>query len=305
MGGGTYDFNSRSTRTKMFASMDSAQLFEQTSQRKSHKSMLPNAANKAQLREARDSEAHPNSVPVIIVMDITGSMEDIPVHMIKEGLPKMVSKMMELGIKDPQIMVMAVGDSRSDNDDGVFQIGQFESADAEMDMWLSRIWISGKGGGNGGESYHWGYLYARDHIQTDAWDKRKQKGFIFTIGDDNCHHSLSSREISEYMGEVSNVKESVESKNLVDQVKEKWNIYHIQLGDGYTQKNWEALIGKENVFEMRRNDYDGMANKIATTVVSYTNHESKGGSSVPVTKKETKEETPKQSEEPESQKITL
>lgn len=303
MGGGSYDFQARSVRTASFAKKSTSQLFEQTSQRKSHKSMLPNAANKAHLREARDSEAHPNSVPVIIAMDVTGSMEDIPVHLIKEGLPKIVSKMMELGVKDPQIMVMAIGDSRSDNDDGVFQIGQFESADAEMDMWLSRIWISGKGGGNGGESYHWAYLYARDHVQTDAWDKRKQKGFIFTIGDDSCHSTLSSREISEYMGEVSNIKESVESKSLVDEVKEKWNIYHIQLGDSWEQKNWEDLIGKENVFDLRRNDYDGMANKIATTVASYSKVTTVTPGPQPVKEETTKVDTDVPEEQ--SQKITL
>lgn len=304
MGGGTYDFQARSLRTASYASKSADQLFEQNKQKKSHKSMLPNAANKAQLREARDSETHPNSVPVIIALDVTGSMGDIPLHLIKEGLPKIVSKMMELGVKDPQIMVMAIGDSRSDNNDGVFQIGQFESADAEMDMWLSRIWISENGGGNNGESYHWAYLYARDHIQTDAWDKRKQKGFIFTIGDDNCHPHLTSTEIQEYMGEISNVKETVQSKDLVDEVKKKWNVYHIQLGHDYVQNNWEKLIGKENVLTARRNDYDGMANKIANTVASYT----KVTTVTPGP--QVKETAPQPDEEPtekkdDSQKITL
>lgn len=303
MGGGTYDFQSRSSRAATYATKSASQLFEQARERRSHKSMLPNNANKASLREARDSEKHPNSVPVIIVLDITGSMEDIPVHMIKEGLPKIISKMMELGVKDPQIMIMAIGDSRSDGNDGVFQIGQFESGDSEIDMWLSRIWISGNGGGNGGESYHWAYLYARDHIQTDAWDKRKQKGFIFTIGDDNCHPVLTDREISEYMGEISSVKESVNTSNLVDAIKEKWYVYHLQLGSHYEQKTWEQLIGKENTLSVPRRNYDEMANKIATTVANFVKHELKGENSIPVNKEEVKKE--QEEEKTESQKITL
>lgn len=285
MGGSDYSFSSRKMRTSAFTEKDAKgnfkvttdAIFEQTKHRKAHESMLPNAKNKAQLRESRDSAAHPNSVPILIVLDITGSMGDIPEHLIREGLPKMVSKIMELGIKDPQIMMMAVGDSRCDRNDGVFQIGQFESGDVEMDLWLQRIWISEGGGGNGGESYNWAYLYAKDHIKTDAWEKRQQKGFIFTIGDDHCHKDLSSREIEEYMGEIAITKETVHTQSLVDGLKDQWHVYHMELNryDTGVQASWETLLGKENVIKCGRNDYEGMGNKIAEIVASFTGEVSK------------------------------
>lgn len=282
MGGSDYSFSSRSTRTELFSAknadgsfkMKTDQIFEQNTKRKAHESMLPNKKNKAHLRESRDSEKHPNSVPIIVVLDVTGSMGDIPEHLIREGLPNLVSKIMEKGIKDPQILIMAVGDSRCDGNDGVFQLGQFESGDKEMDMWLERIWISGGGGGNGGESYNWAYLYALNHIETDAWQKRKQKGFIFTIGDDHCHSQLSSREIQEYMGEVTKTTETVDTQSLVEKLKEQWHVYHLDL-DHYPMTSWEHLLGKENVLRCGRKDYDGMANKIAEVVGSYTHETSK------------------------------
>jgi hypothetical protein len=278
MGGTDYNYSRRSMKTTMLSAkgadgqhkVKTDQIFESNKRGSTHESMLPTAKNKAHLREARDTTVHPLTVPIIIALDITGSMGDIPDHLIREGLPKIVSKIMEKGVADPAIMIMAVGDSKCDNNNGVFQLGQFESGDAEMDMWLERIWISQGGGGNGGESYNWPYYYALHHVETDAWEKRKQKGFIFTIGDDHCHTSISNREIDEVMGDVAKVKETVDTKSLVDSLKEKWNVYHIELG--YTAKSWKGLLGSENVVEMGRTDYDGMANKIADIVVSYTKH---------------------------------
>ena len=194
--------------------------------------------------------------------------------------------MMELGVSDPAIMIMAVGDSRCDNNNGVFQLGQFESGDAEMDMWLERIWISQGGGGNSGESYNWAYYYALNHIKTDAWEKRKQKGFIFTIGDDHCHENLSVREIDEVMGEVATARETVSSKALVDALKDKWHVYHLELGN--CEDSWRKLLGKENVLICGRNDYNGMADKIAETVASFVRT-----NTPPVTKVETEDQPDK------------
>lgn len=285
MGSSGYNFQSRSIRTQSYASKSADEIFEQNRKHTAHDSMLPNKANKAHLRESRDSETHPNSVPIIIALDVTGSMGDIPTHLIKEGLPKMVSRLMELGVADPQILIMAVGDSRCDGNNGVFQLGQFESGDSEMDMWLERIWISKGGGGNGGESYNWPYFYALHHVKTDAWEKRKQKGFIFTIGDDHCHQTLSSREIQEVMGEISTVRETVDTKSVVDALKSQWNIYHLELG-GCTS-SWSKLLGSENVLTTGRTNYDGMGEVIAQTVASYTI--AKGTSVSP--KEDTKEES--------------
>lgn len=283
MGGTSYNFNTRSLKTESLKTKDASgnftrsadSIFEQNRARTAHKSMIPNKANKAHLRESRDSAAHPYSVPIIVALDVTGSMGDIPEHLVREGLPKMISRIMELGITDPQVLIMAIGDSRCDNNNGVFQLGQFESGDVEMDMWLERIWISKGGGGNGSESYNWPYYYALNHIQTDAWDKRQQKGFIFTIGDDHCQLSLSRHELAEYMGEIVASPEESDTKSVIEMLRERWNVYHIDLGDtgsgygnGTTKESWSKILGEESVFKCGRRDYDGIGNKIAETVAN-------------------------------------
>lgn len=270
MGSTSYDYSSRSMKTASLSSKDSRgnftrakdDIFEQNKKRQVHESMDP---SKAVIREARDSVAHPYSVPVILVMDMTGSMQDIPEHLIREGLPKLISKLMKKGVAHPSVMVMGIDDSRVQRY-GPFQVGQFESGDKEMDMWFERLWLTGNGGGNGSESYNWAYYFANNHVVTDAWEKRKEKGFIFTIGDDHCQSNLTTSELKEVMGD--NIKgEAGNTTDMVKKASEQWYIHHINLNPD-TNRSWKELLGDENVHEMSRNDYDGIAEKIADLIAS-------------------------------------
>lgn len=40
------------------------------------------------VRECRDSEEHPETTPIIIALDVTGSMGRIPHDLVKNQLPK-------------------------------------------------------------------------------------------------------------------------------------------------------------------------------------------------------------------------
>ena len=102
------------------------------------------------VREARDSEHHPNSIPILVAFDVTGSMGDIPTRFAKDMLGKLMTRLVEQRwVVDPQLLFAAVGDAVSDR--APLQIGQFESG-LEMDMWLTRLWLEG-GGGDAPESY--------------------------------------------------------------------------------------------------------------------------------------------------------
>ena len=74
-------------------------------------------------RESRDSDEHPTSRAVAVFFDVTGSMGDIP-----RVLQTKLGKLMDLikskgGIGHPQIMVGAIGDTKSDR--VPLQVGQF------------------------------------------------------------------------------------------------------------------------------------------------------------------------------------
>lgn len=61
------------------------------------------------VRESRDSNEHPETTPIIIALDVTGSMRRTPHEMIKDNFPKLMDALMQLGVKDPQLLFMAVG----------------------------------------------------------------------------------------------------------------------------------------------------------------------------------------------------
>lgn len=98
------------------------------------------------VRECRDSEEHPQSTPIIIALDVTGSMLDIPHKMITEQLPYIMGKIQQMGIPDPQLLFMAVGDHEWDR--YPIQIGQFESDTEKIVNMLQSFVLEGGGGGN-------------------------------------------------------------------------------------------------------------------------------------------------------------
>ena len=100
------------------------------------------------VRECRDSEEHPQSTPIIIALDVTGSMLDIPHKMITEQLPFIMGKIQQMGIPDPQLLFMAVGDHEWDR--YPIQIGQFESDTTKIVDMLQSFVLEGGGGGNRG-----------------------------------------------------------------------------------------------------------------------------------------------------------
>ncbi len=254
-----YSFSNRSQRTTVFKSQSFNQNFEQQAKKTIHESMDP---KKALLREARDSTVFPNSLPVIFGMDITGSMDYIPKHMITDGLPTLISLLHEKGITDAAVLFMGLGDSR--NDKAPFQIGQFESDDAPMDLWLTRTWIEGGGGGNHGESYAWAWYYAATRCVTDAWEKRREKGFIFTMGDDNCHDILS-REFREVLGIT---QKDMTKEELYKMASEKWHVYHLNMEDRQVDGNdWKDFMG-ENLIQVK--DHTEIPAIIARIITSHT-----------------------------------
>lgn len=267
MGSTSYSFDSRQVRasTLGYATNTIYQNFTQNVKRMIHESMIP---SKALLRESRDSVTHPNSVPIIIALDVTGSMLGIPQELVIKGLPKMMAGIIQRGILDPQVLFLAIGDHTCDN--YPLQVGQFESGDEELDMWLTRTYLEGGGGGNAGESYLLAWYFGGNHTVTDAWEKRKQKGFLFTIGDEPCLQSLPSSAINEIMGVTPQAAYKLE--DVLEKAKETYNVFHLHVMEGTAGPRslqfWKNLLG-QNCIEVKH--HEDISKIIADIVVSNTN----------------------------------
>ncbi len=246
MGSSLYDTDSRSLRAASagYATKSASEIFTQQKERKIHKDMDPKGIT---IRESRDSEAHPNVLPVILALDVTGSMGHIPHDLIKDGLPKLMGGLIQKGA-DVSLLFLGIGDHECDR--APLQVGQFESGDAELDLWLTRTYLEGGGGGNAGESYLLAWHFANNFVVTDAWEKRGQKPFLFTVGDEPNLKSLPASALSEIYGKSF---ESTSAAVLLAAVQEKFRVYHLHVthssGARHCLQGWKDALG-ENCIEV-------------------------------------------------------
>lgn len=237
MGGGCYSYVKDHARKLSNSSMSREQVFTQ-------RNMNPDMDIKNKIRECRDSEEHPESLPIIIALDVTGSMGRIPHNLITKDFPEIMKKIMDEGIAHPQVCFVGIGDQYSDN--APIQVGQFESSDELLDKWLKTIWLEGNGGGNGGESYQLAWWFATAHTDVDHFNKRDKKGILITIGDEPVHKSINSTEFKELFGN-SDIP-SMPTSEILKEAQKKWDVYHINLMDysganTTTQKCWQGYLG--------------------------------------------------------------
>jgi hypothetical protein len=222
---------SRETKGTLSNSIDDN--FKQNRKRQAHNEMKSQGII---LREARDSEVHPLTFPIIFCLDLTGSMQEIPQKLIQVGLPQLVSGIIQGGMQSPAIMFMGVGDHECDREP--LQIGQFESGDAELDLWLERTYLEGGGGGNEGESYSLAHYFAARHTATDAWDKRGVKGLLITIGDEPNLRNYPSTAMNEIM--ANNNIPTFTDVEILAEAKEKWEVFHINPRDTGNASDWRG-----------------------------------------------------------------
>lgn len=238
MGGGSYSYIQSKARGAAYQQQSREEVFHQTR-------MNPEMNIKDKVRESRDSEEHPNSFPIILALDVTGSMGRIPHMLITEGFPEIMKKIMDSGIKDPQVCFVGIGDHYSDA--APIQVGQFESSDDLLDKWLKTIWLEGHGGGNGGESYGLAHFFAANCASTDSMLHRKQKGVLITIGDEPNHLSYDTNHLKQLFGFAPETR-VMAARDLIAQAQLHWDVYHINLMDysgvsKNVQDNWKSLLG--------------------------------------------------------------
>lgn len=196
------------------------------------------------LRESRDSDEHPESTPIIIGLDVTGSMEDI-LNEVAQQLGDLVTEILERKpVSDPQIMFNAIGDSHCDS--YPFQCTQFES-DIRIAEQLTQLYFERGGGGNGFESYPLAWYFAANHTSCDNYEKRGKKGFLFTMGDDSYPRTLKSDELTDIFGDRLEGATEMTMNEVLTQASRKWEIFHLCLKQGWNMAGvgWGNQPGEE------------------------------------------------------------
>jgi hypothetical protein len=178
-------------------------------------------------RESCDSEANPNSTPIILAVDETGSMGVLAEVIIKQGLGTIMKAIYDRRpVTDPHVLCMALGDAYTDS--AALQVTQFEASV---------------------EPYALAWLFAASKTKCDAF-KHGRKGFLFTIGDEAPHRTIT-REQAQRFAAVS-VEADLDARSLLGSLQDDWQVFHLIVETSSTMeqnavRKWRELLGERAV----------------------------------------------------------
>ncbi len=218
-------------------------LAEDRSKWKAHADLDP--ARIKGVRESRDSAEHPETVPVAVWFDVTGSMHQVP-RVFQEKLPKLMTMLVTKGgLEHPQVLFGAIGDATCDR--LPFQVGQFES-DNRCDEQLRSIVLEAGGGGQDTESYELAYYFAGWKTALDCWDKRAKKGYLFTLGDERFYPAVLPQHVLQVFGDV--LQAPITTVEALARARERFEVFHVHVQQGSYRdapailEAWRRLLGE-------------------------------------------------------------
>ena len=270
MGGGSWTskaYETHSTTTRGFADMDA--FYTASAQELYRSRSLDSALNPYKvIRECCDSDEHPNTIPVILALDVTGSMGSAA-----EAVAKQLGEIMEnlyKEVKDVEFMTMAIGDLSYDR--APIQSSQFES-DIRIAEQLEKVYFEKGGGGNHWESYTAAWYFGLNNTKLDCW-KRGKKGIIITMGDEPMNPYLPKRQLEASLGCA--LQGDVNTLELYQEVIEKFDVYHLGVNDNRTSfwrykdeinRTFGELLG-QNYIEV---NCDNLGNVISDIIINSVN----------------------------------
>ena len=181
---------------------------------------------KFMIRECVNTEEHPNTIPIILGLDVTGSMGS-SCKETAEALGVIMTNLYKK-YKDIEFCVMGIGDLAYDA--APIQMSQFES-DVRIAEALDKIYMEHGGGGNNFESYTAAWYMGLKRTDLDAFKKQGRKGIIITMGDEELNPYLPMKGLND----KANAKEQadVETPELYKEASKKFDIFHIAVNDAH------------------------------------------------------------------------
>lgn len=261
MGSGTFDPKAYQQYANTTTGKTTNQVF---TARSINASLNPNGVR---VRESRDSADNPNSTPVIVALDVTGSMGKIADVLARSGLGTLFNEILQRkSVSDPHLMFMAVGDVHTDQ--APLQVSQFEADNRIVDQ-LTKIWLEGNGGGNASESYNLPWYFAAHHTDCDSFIKRAKRGYLFTIGDEEVPPDLTPADIRKVLG--GEPKGSLRNRDVLAAASRKYNVFHVIIQDGNhylfhpdaVNDSWRDVIGERAI---RLADHTKLAETILSAI---------------------------------------
>lgn len=222
---------------------------------------------KITLRESRDSVDNPNATPIIVALDVTGSMGMIADEIARNGLKTLFTEIYDRKpVTDPHIMFMGVGDVVCDS--APLQVSQFE-ADIRIAEQLTDLFLEHGGGGNSCESYTLPWHFAAMKTSVDSIEKRNKRGYLFTVGDEEPPEVVLAREFEKVYGPGQ--WSDLSSQQLLDMVSRSYHVFHLMVEQGNHMRygkervveKWTRLLGQRAIL---LSDYTKLAEVVVSTI---------------------------------------
>jgi len=261
MGGGTFNARAYATYSASTAGLSTAEVFKS---RTIHSTLDPKGVK---VRESRDSADNPKSTPLIVALDVTGSMHILADTIARQGLGVMFNAVLDRKpISDPHVMFMAVGDANFDH--FPLQVSQFEADNRILEQ-LTQIFIEHGGGGNAFESYNLPWYFAAFHTVHDSMEKRGKRGYLFTVGDEEAPHDLTRDQIRKFLGDE--LAQELSTQAMLELAQRTYNVFHIIIEEGNhargalpkVQETWRQMLG-QHVISLA--DHKLLAETIVSTI---------------------------------------
>jgi len=264
MGGGSFDDQAYHQSSVTRASQGISDFDYSSKATEVHATLDPLRINKkkAGILESCDSTEHPESTAIIFTFDVTGSNIDNAV-IAQKRLPELMSKLVAV-ISNPQVAIWANDDARCQGRNSI-QISEFES-DNRIDEAIRNIWLTGDGGGNGGESYDLLIYAAARKVKTDCFTKRGKKGYMFLYADEPFREIVSKKEVKLIFDD--NLEVNIPIGDMIAEAQQKWNIFVLWPRRGYVnaREQYEELFGKDHVIHVE--GPDTICDTVASLVAS-------------------------------------
>lgn len=201
-----------------------------------------------QLRESIISDANPDPTPIILALDVTGSMRDVVEEIAKNQLPAMMTGIHAQHIvTDPHVMFMAFDDVHAlGRRPGALQVSYFEP-DLKIVEQLRKMWLVGVGGGNQSESYDLPWYFAAKHTYLENYEKTGKPGFLFTFGDEPFPVDINTPdELAHVFG--PGAYEELAPLTALKMAQQKFQVFHISIvKGGYNLSGWDKHLGNNHL----------------------------------------------------------
>ncbi len=255
MGGGGFNVSSSAARSAVRVQTGASAFIHDSEVRAGKANALHPMLDltKKPRRESRDYPGKPPATPIAMVLDVTGSMNTIP-NLVIDDAHRLMKVILDVGeITDPQICTCAVGDAAK-RDQAPIQVGEFEANDELFEAHLANIFKEGGGGGGGEESYELMLSFFARQVDTDTWEKRKQKGFLFIIGDEAPYEVVRRDLAIRHLGD--DPETDIPLKTIAKAVQERWEVFCLRPGgtgnfeESWIQRRWESILPHERVIKV-------------------------------------------------------